>query len=162
MADHRVERLTDPDLDLIRPFLVELGWLEQGHFPDHPQLTREQLGSELGSIRPRFEGENHIFAVRADSGALAGFCWVVLFDPGTGLEGEVAEVFVSPPERGHGVGEALLEAAIQLFVERGVTLGYVWTRIENKPATRLYRGAGFKPTEQLVMTWYPTQGLAQP
>jgi ribosomal protein S18 acetylase RimI-like enzyme len=36
-----------------------------------------------------------------------------------------------------------------------VTLGYVWTRPENQAAVRLYTAAGFTPTRQLVLTWYP-------
>jgi ribosomal protein S18 acetylase RimI-like enzyme len=54
------------------------------------------------------------------------------------------------------VGEALLRRAVDLFRDRGVTLGYVWTRSENEAATRLYRSAGFEPTRQLVLTWYPS------
>jgi mycothiol synthase len=88
-------------------------------------------------------------------GGIKGFCWVVLFDPGTGLEGEVAEVYVAEPHRGKGLGGALVRRAVELFRERGVTLGYVWTRGENEPAVRLYRDSGFEPTRQLVLTWYP-------
>ena len=150
----RVERLADRDLDLIRPLFLDLQLGEQPHFADHPQLTREQLEATAQRIPATFRGENVIFAVR-DSGAVAGFCWCVLFDPGTGLEGEVAEVIVSEQHRGKGVGEALLKAAVSLFQERGVTLGYVWTRPENAAAVRLYRGAGFSPTKQLILTWYP-------
>ena len=61
-----------------------------------------------------------------------------------------------PDENNRGVGEALVRRAVELFELRGVTLGYVWTRPENAAATRLYRGAGFAPTRQLVLTWYPT------
>jgi ribosomal protein S18 acetylase RimI-like enzyme len=86
---------------------------------------------------------------------VVGFCWVVLFDPGTGLEGEVAEVYVAEGHRGQGLGEALVGRAVGVFQERGVTLGYVWTRGGNEPAIRLYQAAGFEPTRQLVLTWYP-------
>jgi ribosomal protein S18 acetylase RimI-like enzyme len=150
-----VERLPDEDLSLVRPLLVDLHLHEQPHYFDHPQLSRAQLEASLEEVPSRFTGENVIFAVR-DGGGLAGFCWVVLFDPGTGLEGEVAEVYVAEAHRGRGVGEALLRRAVELFRERGVTLGYVWTRPENRAATRLYRSAGFEPTRQLVLTWYPT------
>ena len=54
------------------------------------------------------------------------------------------------------VSEALVRRAVRLFQERGVTLGYVWTRPENDAATRLYRSVGFEPTRQLVLTWYPS------
>ncbi len=150
-----VERLRDDELALVRPLLVELHMHEQPHYTDHPQLTRAQLDESLDEVRPRFDGENVLFAVKDGAGGLAGFCWVVLFDPGTGLEGEVAEVYVDEAHRGQGVGEALLQRAVRLFEERGVTLGYVWTRSENEAATRLYRSAGFRPTRQLVLTWYP-------
>jgi ribosomal protein S18 acetylase RimI-like enzyme len=150
-----VEQLGDEELALVRPLLVDLHLHEQPHYADHPQLTREQLEASMDEVRSRFTGENVIFAVRDGAGGLAGFCWVVLFDPGTGLEGEVAEVYVAEAHRSRGVGEALLRRAIELFRHRGVTLGYVWTRSENEPATRLYRSAGFEPTQQLVLTWYP-------
>jgi ribosomal protein S18 acetylase RimI-like enzyme len=93
--------------------------------------------------------------VRDPEGRVAGFCWCVLFDPGSGLEGEVAEVYVADGERGRGVGEALARRAVELLRERGVTLGYVWTRPQNEAAVRVYQRAGFSPSSQLVMTWYP-------
>jgi ribosomal protein S18 acetylase RimI-like enzyme len=134
--------------------LVELQLSEQSHYADHPQLSPGQIDEAL-DVRPAFEGENVVFACRDADGGIAGFCWVVLFDPGTGLEGELAEVYVAPAHRGQGVGEALVRRAVQLFEQRGVTLGYVWTRPDNQPALRLYRGAGFEPTPQLILTWYP-------
>lgn len=149
-----MDRLQLAELDLIRPLLVDLYLSEQGHYQEHPQLSRPELESSQPSIESHFEGENVIFAVR-DGERIAGFCWCVLFDPGTGLEGEVAEVYVDGDHRGQGIGEAMVRSAVELFKERGVTLGYVWTRSDNLAAVRLYRGAGFEPTSQLVLTWYP-------
>jgi len=151
-----VERLRPAELALVRPLLVDLHLHEQPHYTDHPQLTRAQIDASLDEVKATFDGENVVFAVRDGPGGLAGFCWVVLFDPGTGLEGEVAELYVAEAHRGRGVGEALVRRAVQLFAERGVTLGYVWTRPDNEAATRLYRSAGFEPTRQLVLTWYPS------
>lgn len=156
MQTPEVERLPDEDLELIRPLLAELYAAEQGYYGDHPQLSPSDLQSMAGPIPGRFVGENVIFVVRGADGAVAGFCWCVLFDPGTGLEGEVAEVYVAPEQRRAGIAAALLERAIALFRERGVTLGYVWTRDENEAAVRTYRKAGFEPNRQLVLTWYPS------
>ena len=150
-----IEQLSGGELDAIKPLFVELQLEEQPHFPGHPQHDAAALASMVGTIEPRFVGENVVFAARDGQGELAGFCWVVLFDPGTGLEGEVAEVYVTQAHRGEGIGEALVDRAVQLFRERGVTLGYVWTRRENDAATRVYRRAGFSDTEQLILTWYP-------
>lgn len=153
-----VAQLEPDQLNLIRPLLVELHLEEQEHFEDHPQLSRVEVEAFLGPVASRFRGENVIYAAREEGGRLIGFCWVVLFDPGTGLEGEVAELYVDASARGAGVGQMLVDRAVKLFRERGVTLGYVWTREENRAATRIYRGAGFAPTQQLVLTWYPEEG----
>ena len=150
-----VERLAAGDYDLIKPLLVELHLGEQVHYADHPQLPREEIERHLTSIPSAFRGENVIFVVRDEVGQVVGFCWIVLYDPGTGLEGEIAELYVAEAHRGQGVGEMLVRQASRLFVERRVTLAYVWTRPDNAAAVRLYASAGFEPNRQLVMTWYP-------
>jgi ribosomal protein S18 acetylase RimI-like enzyme len=150
-----VERLAEADYDLIRPLLVELHVGEQVHYSDHPQLSRSEIENHLTSVPSRFMGENVVFAARDEVGQVIGFCWVVLYDPGTGLEGEVAEVYVAPEHRGRGIGDMLMEQAVRLFRERRVTLGYVWTRGDNEAAVRMYRSAGFEPNRQVVLTWYP-------
>lgn len=152
-----VERLAAGDYALIKPLLVELHLGEQIHYADHPQLPREEIERHLTSIPSAFHGENVIFAVRDEVGQIVGFSWIVLYDPGTGLEGEVAELYVAEAHRGQGIGEMLVRQAVRLFAERRVTLGYVWTRPENETAIRLYRSAGFEPNRQLVLTWYPTE-----
>jgi ribosomal protein S18 acetylase RimI-like enzyme len=152
-----VERLAAGDYANVRPLLVELHLGEQTHYSDHPQLSRGEIENHLSTVPSTFAGENVIYAVRDDAGHIIGFSWIVLFDPGTGLEGEVAEVYVSAEHRGQGVGELLMAQAVSLFKDRGVTLGYVWTRPDNEAAVRLYRAAGFEPNRQLVLTWYPTE-----
>ena len=152
-----MERLADGEYDLIKPLLVELHMGEQVHYSDHPQLRREDIEDHLATVPTTFRGENIVFAVRDEVGTVIGFCWIVLFDPGTGLEGEVAEVYVQPEHRGRGVGEMLMQQAVRLFRERRVTLGYVWTRPDNEAAVHLYQSAGFENNRQLVLTWYPTE-----
>jgi ribosomal protein S18 acetylase RimI-like enzyme len=152
-----VERLAAGDYANVRPLLVELHLDEQTHYSDHPQLSRGEIESHLSTVPSSFAGENVIYAVRDEVGQIVGFSWIVLFDPGTGLEGEVAEVYVAAEHRGRGVGEMLMEQAVRLFQERRVTLGYVWTRSDNEVAVRLYKSAGFEPNRQLVLTWYPTE-----
>ncbi|MEO8744802.1 MAG: GNAT family N-acetyltransferase [Candidatus Dormiibacterota bacterium] len=154
-----VERLAAQDYDLIKPLLVELHLGEQVHYADHPQLSRGEIESQLAAVPSTFRGENVIYAVRDEIAQVIAFCWIVLYDPGTGLEGEVAEVYVSAEHRGRGIGEMLVREAVKLFQERRVTLGYVWTRPDNESAVRLYRSSGFEPNRQLVLTWYPKEPL---
>lgn len=149
------------DLRLVKPLLVDLYLAEQEHFTEMPMLRRDDFERIQPEVEPRFVGDNIVLAVRAGGDRLAGFCWLVLFDPGTGLEGEVAEVYVAPEHRGQGIARALLTEAVALFRERGVTLGYVWTRGDNEEAVRAYRTAGFGDNRQLVLTWYPNPAGAE-
>ncbi len=146
------------DYPTISPLLRDLMLEEQRYF-DHPQLTRDEISREVDRApAPDFHGENVIFGARAQDGQVVGFCWCVLFDPGTGLEAEVAELFVDPRYRSRGLGRRLLKCAVDLFRERRVTFACVWTRETNLQAVRLYEDAGFKRTEQLVLTWLPLPG----
>ncbi|MGC1185184.1 MAG: GNAT family N-acetyltransferase [Candidatus Dormiibacterota bacterium] len=148
-----IETLGEAELAAIRPLLVDLLHGEQAESVK-PRLTREQLDRSLPITRPTFVGENHVFAAKED-GRLLGFCWCVLFEPGTGLEGEVAELYVAPEARGQGVASKLMEEAVALFTRQRVTFACVWTREANPAAVSAYRRAGFQPTDQLVLTWYP-------
>jgi len=123
---------------------------EQRHY-DHPRLTRDEIEHDIAKAPPEcFTGENIILAARA-AGRVVGLCWCVLFNPGTGLEAEVAEVYVDAGFRSHGVGGRLLRQAVELFRQRNVTFAAVWTRESNPQAVRLYEEAGFRRTEQLVL-----------
>jgi ribosomal protein S18 acetylase RimI-like enzyme len=150
-----VERVAAGDYADIKPLLIELHLGEQVHYSDHPQLSRGEIERHLTEVPTAFRGENIIYAVRDEVGAMVGFCWIVLYDPGTGLEGEVAELYVAEQHRGRGIAKMLVAEAVKLFAERRVTLGYVWTRPDNDSAVKLYRSAGFETNPQLVMTWYP-------
>lgn len=130
---------------------------EQRHY-DHPQLTEAEIEHDVANApAARFSGENVVLAARAGDNVV-GLCWCVLFDPGTGLEGEVAEVYVDPEFRSRGIGRRLLRQAVELFRQRNVTFAAVWTRESNPQAVRLYEEAGFRRTEQLVLTWLPLPG----
>jgi ribosomal protein S18 acetylase RimI-like enzyme len=137
--------------------LRELMLAEQRHY-DHPQLTEKEIEHDVANApAARFSGENVILAART-AGTVVGLCWCVFFNPGTGLEAEVAEVYVDPNFRSQGIGGKLLRQAVQLFRERNVTFAAVWTRENNPQAVRVYEEAGFRRTEQLVLTWLPLPG----
>ena len=150
----RIERATDADDREIRRLIGDLAELEQEHY-SHPRQSREQIDATMPPIRASFMGENHILVARGDRDTVLGVCWCVIFDPGTGLEAEVAELVVAPEVRGQGIATRLLAAARELFVSRGVTFACVWTREANPAAMAAYRRAGFAPTEQTVLTWLP-------
>jgi len=150
----RIELLADTDDAGVRALLVDLAVEEQDRY-DHPRQSPEQIERGMPPLRRFFAGENHVFVARDAGGATVGVCWCVLFDPGTGLEGEVAELYVSPGSRGGGLSNRLLAEAMELFRSHHVTFACVWTRDDNPAAMAAYRRAGFKPTEQTVLTWLP-------
>jgi ribosomal protein S18 acetylase RimI-like enzyme len=155
LDDVRIETLDDHQDDEVRAMLVDLALAEQQHF-DHPEETSEQLNRRL-TTSPRFTGENQILVARTSQGEAIGLCWVVLFDPGTGLEAEIAELYVRPEGRGQGVAHRLMEKAMEVIRSREVTFACVWTRGDNQAALAAYIAAGFAPTEQTVLTWLPLE-----
>ena len=150
----RIEQLADPADADVHAMLVELALDEQEHY-DHPQRSRASMSQSTRPVSATFTGENVVYVARGDDGVAVGLVWCALFDPGTGLEGEIAEVYVRPDARGRGIASALCARAMALFREREVTFACVWTRDNNPAALAAYRRAGFLPTEQVVLTWLP-------
>jgi ribosomal protein S18 acetylase RimI-like enzyme len=154
VSDISISVLDDAGDPQVRALLTELTLDEQEHY-DHPRLSREDVEESYDHIAQHFVGENHVFVARNSAGHPVGLCWCVLFDPGTGLEGEVAELYVQPQARGQGIAKQLLKAARHLFQQRQVTFACVWTRGDNAAALAAYQAVGFSPTEQTVLTWLP-------
>jgi ribosomal protein S18 acetylase RimI-like enzyme len=150
----RIETLQRPDDPEVLALLVELGLEDQERY-DHPRESREEIVARTGPLAPHFRGENVVFVARDQNGNAIGLCWCVLFDPGNGLEGEVAELYVLPAARGRGVATALVGEAMGLFRDHEATFVSVWTRPDNPEALAVYRHHGFRPTEQTVLTGLP-------
>jgi ribosomal protein S18 acetylase RimI-like enzyme len=55
-------------------------------------------------------------------------------------------MWVRPPARGHGVGEALIAAVLDWAQARHARSVHLWVTETNKPALGLYERCGFKPT----------------
>jgi GNAT superfamily N-acetyltransferase len=148
----RIEEMAGEDPE-VAAMLVDLTLDEQHHYA-HPRESREQVERRL-RVAPSFTGENHLLIARDGRGHPVGVCWVVLFDPGTGLEAEIAELYVRPEARGGGVAHSLVTEAIALLRRHLVSFACVWTRDDNPAALRAYSAGGFAPTEQMVLTWLP-------
>jgi ribosomal protein S18 acetylase RimI-like enzyme len=148
----RVEEMSGPDVE-VAAMLVDLTLSEQDHY-QHPRETRAEVERRL-RVAPAFAGENHLLVARDVAGHAVGVCWVVLYDPGTGLEAELAELYVRSEVRGAGVARSLVGEAVALLRRRNVSFASVWTRDDNEAALAAYRAAGFAPTEQTVLTWLP-------
>src|SRR3989441_12622051 len=93
---------------------------EQRHY-DHPQVTEKEIEHDVATApAARFSGENVILAARA-AGKGVGLCWCVFFNPGTGLEAEVAEVYAAPGFRSQGIGVFTLTSGVDVGRKRNLT-----------------------------------------
>jgi len=59
---------------------------------------------------------------------------------------ELVSMFVRPQARGHGAGEALIDAVAAWAKDQGATAVHLWVTDTNKPAIRLYERCGFTVT----------------
>ena len=68
-------------------------------------------------------------------------------------------MFVRPQGRGHGVGEALIDAVAAWAQNRNATSVHLWVSETNKRAIRLYERCGFTVTpERQPLPSNPTLG----
>ena len=61
---------------------------------------------------------------------------------------ELISMFVRPQARGHGVGEAMIDAVIGWARARDATSVHLWVTETNKHALRLYERCGFTVTAE--------------
>jgi ribosomal protein S18 acetylase RimI-like enzyme len=149
-----IDEWQSEDAAVVRSLFIELELEDQRHY-DTPERTRDEVEQRTGALSTTFTGENCILVAK-DAGEVVGICWCVIYDPGTGLEAELAELYVKPEYRGQGLGERLVDRAMQLFKFRGVVLASVWTADDNAAGMHLYQKAGFRRSKQTVLTWYPS------
>lgn len=81
-----------------------------------------------------------LVAETADGRNVAGY--LVALDAAD--EGEILNLAVSPDDRRHGIGRALVNEVLSELGERGVTQVYLEVRESNAAARALYAGYGFR------------------
>jgi dTDP-4-amino-4,6-dideoxy-D-galactose acyltransferase len=86
--------------------------------------------------------------VAMDGAAIAGFVACRMLPDTIGhprlATGTIPLIAIAKPQRGRGVGSALLAAAARWFREREATTIEVGTQLRNVPAARLYERTGFR------------------
>jgi ribosomal protein S18 acetylase RimI-like enzyme len=127
-----VRRAQSDDRTAIRPLLEQL------------MPGRSDRGDAIWADALR--DEHYAAWVAEDKGQLAGFVDVFLF-PDVGHDryiGVVNNVVVDERARGQGVGERLVQEAVQHCRRHGVVEVHVWTDRTNAQAIRLYKKLGFE------------------
>jgi ribosomal protein S18 acetylase RimI-like enzyme len=90
-----------------------------------------------------------LFLARIDD-TIVGSLTLALFRIPTGLRAWIEDVVVDTAARGHGVGEALNQAALAEAQRRGATTVDLTSRPSREAANRLYQRLGFEARETNV------------
>ena len=134
-SDHEVRRATVADSEAIGRLLHDFNT----EF-DEPTPGADALAKRVGRLLE--EGELMVLLVGAAPDGLA----VLRFRPSLweeALECYLAELYVVPDSRGHGMGRALMETAIEHARERGATYMDLGTGEDDRAARALYESLGF-------------------
>jgi ribosomal protein S18 acetylase RimI-like enzyme len=83
-----------------------------------------------------------VFVARVD-GNIVGSLTLVTFRIPTGIRAWIEDVVVDESARGHGVGEALNQAAIEEARRKGAVTVDLTSRPSREAANRLYQRIGF-------------------
>ena len=125
--------------ELVQAFAELIPQLSQSSPPpDASQVAA--LVSDPGSV---------VFLARLD-GAIVGTLTLVLYRIPTGLKAWIEDVVVDATARGHGVGDALNQAALEEARSRGAKAVSLTSRPSREAANRLYQRIGFTLRETNV------------
>lgn len=101
-----------------------------------PPPTRDELAAMIGS------DASDVLVARVD-GRIAGTLTLVTFRIPTGVRAWIEDVVVDDGARGHGVGEALNQFALDLARRKGAKTVDLTSRPSREAANRLYQRIGF-------------------
>jgi ribosomal protein S18 acetylase RimI-like enzyme len=77
------------------------------------------------------------------------YCGTIQGIRATHKYGAIQNVGITPAHRGHGVGSALIQAALVGFQQVGLPRAYLEVTAQNERAIRLYKRLGFRRTKTL-------------
>jgi ribosomal protein S18 acetylase RimI-like enzyme len=108
-----------------------------------PQLSRSNPAPTEAELNDMVSSPaSDVFIARVD-GKIVGSLTLVTFRIPTGIRAWIEDVVVDESARGHGVGEALNQAAIAEAQHRGAVTVDLTSRPSREAANRLYQRIGF-------------------
>ena len=132
-----IEIVEQPTAEVVAALARLLPQLSSANPPD---------AAELATI---LAGDTTMFVARVD-GVIVGSLTLVLYRIATGLKAWIEDVVVDESARGHGVGEALNQAALEAARGRGAKAVSLTSRPSRSAANRLYQRIGFSPRDTNV------------
>lgn len=134
-----VEKATEVTPELTQAFVRLIPQLSSSN----PAPAVEELSEMISSPA------TVVFVARVD-GVIAGSLTLAVFRIPTGLRAWIEDVVVDEAARGHGVGEALNQAALDEARARGAVTVDLTSRPSREAANRLYQRLGFVARETNV------------
>lgn len=105
---------------------------------NNPPPTREELAALIQ------EPSATLLVVRAETGQIIGALTLTVYRVPTGIRSVIEDVIVDTSARGLGVGEALLQRALELAREKGAKNVSLTSNPMRVAANRLYVKLGFQ------------------
>lgn len=113
-------------------------------------VSDESLFWSAKRLKPWVEANTDIMLVAEEEGEVIGAVLTILHL--SSKVGYLSDIVVKDSARGKGVGTALLTELMQLFKEKGMTLVYTLTQINNDKIHHLLTKEGFNKGEELY--WF--------
>ncbi|MDX8033511.1 GNAT family N-acetyltransferase [Lentzea sp. BCCO 10_0856] len=138
-----IRRVEPRDVDAVVQLVHELALYERA--PEQCHLTAEQLHTALFNESPALFG--HVAEV---DGQVVGIAlWFLNFSTWDGVHGIYLEdLYVTPEQRGNGLGRQLLETLAQECVAKGYSRFQWWVLNWNEPSIGFYKKLGAVPMDE--------------
>jgi ribosomal protein S18 acetylase RimI-like enzyme len=115
-----------------------------------PQLSSSAPAPTAAELDEIAASPATVLLVARLDGRIVGSLTLALFRIPTGMRAWIEDVVVDEAARGHGVGDALNRAALEIAAERGARTVDLTSRPSREAANRLYRRLGFQARETNV------------
>jgi GNAT superfamily N-acetyltransferase len=138
-----IRRAEPRDVDAVVELVHELALYERA--PEECHLTSEQLHTALFGESPALFG--HVAEV--DGQVVGTALWFLNFSTWDGVHGIYLEdLYVTPEQRGNGLGKKLLETLAQECVAQGYSR-LQWSVLNwNEPSIKFYESLGAVPMDE--------------
>lgn len=115
-----------------------------------PQLSQSSPPPDVGQLALLVADPGSVVFVARLDGSIVGTLTLVIYRIPTGLKAWIEDVVVDRSARGHGVGDALNQAALNEAKNRGAKAVSLTSRPSREAANRLYQRIGFIQRETNV------------
>jgi GNAT superfamily N-acetyltransferase len=145
MTEPSIRTARRADVQSLHDLVVELAVYERE--PDAVEATVAQMTSTF--FPPDGEPRVHALVAEVDGTVVGMAIWYVTYSTWLGRHGVwLEDLFVSPGQRGSGIGKALLSALAGIVRDRGYGRLEWWVLKWNEPSIGFYDSLGAKPMDE--------------